>query len=198
MQTFFVLSNYFEYIATLFGAIGVWLVIKQSVWNWWVSLVSVVIYVYVFAKAQLYADAGLQIVYVALTFYGYYQWRYATAKQGLEIRKITTTQLLIYTVLITIFTIVIAQVLTLLGSSMLWLDALTAAMSLIATYMMAQKQLEHWLVWIITDLIYVYMYFAKGLHPTAILYLVFIAMAVKGYLDWKIAVVKTEYTPISK
>ncbi|MBC7411309.1 MAG: nicotinamide mononucleotide transporter, partial [Bacteroidia bacterium] len=66
-----------------------------------------------------------------------------------------------------------------------WLDALTASMSLVATYMMARKQLEHWLLWIVADSIYIYMYVQKDLLPTALLSILFVLMAIKGYIDWR-------------
>ena len=174
-----------EIIAAVFGAVGVWLAVKQHIWNWWVSLVSVIIYVYIFAKALLYADAGVEIIYILLTFYGVRNWKNGTDNTNLKVSKSTELQLVTYGVLIIVSTVIIAQVLALLGSSMLWLDALTASMSLVATYMMARKQLEHWLIWIVADGIYIYMYVQKDLLPTALLSLLFVLMAVKGYIDWR-------------
>ncbi|MBC7411005.1 MAG: nicotinamide mononucleotide transporter, partial [Bacteroidia bacterium] len=155
-----------EIIAAVFGAVGVWLAVKQHIWNWWISLVSVIIYVYIFAKALLYADAGVEIVYILLTFYGLNNWKNGGDNATLKVSNTPKLYLVVYAFIISILTVLIAQVLTLLGSSMLWLDALTASMSLVATYMMARKQLEHWLLWIVADSIYIYMYVQKDLLPT--------------------------------
>ena len=50
--------------------------------------------------------------------------------------------------------------------------------------MIARKKIENWLVWILADTIYIGMYIYKGLHLTALLYIVFILLAIRGYREW--------------
>jgi nicotinamide mononucleotide transporter len=66
-----------------------------------------------------------------------------------------------------------------------YLDSALTAVSLVAQWMMTRKLLEHWLVWIAVDLVYVPMYVSRQLYPTAALYLVFLGLAVAGYLAWR-------------
>jgi nicotinamide mononucleotide transporter len=64
-------------------------------------------------------------------------------------------------------------------------DASTTALSLIATWMQARKQIQNWLVWLAADAIYIPLYFVKALPLTGVLYSVFALMCVKGWRDWK-------------
>jgi len=64
------------------------------------------------------------------------------------------------------------------------LDALTTVLSVEAQYLMTRKVIEHWLVWMAADVIYVWLYAERGLYLTSLLYVVFFAMCVAGWRDW--------------
>ena len=66
-----------------------------------------------------------------------------------------------------------------------WGDGFTTAASIVATWMLARKILEHWLVWILVDGVAAGLYIYKGLYPTALLYLVYSIIAVTGYIQWR-------------
>jgi nicotinamide mononucleotide transporter len=73
-----------------------------------------------------------------------------------------------------------------------FLDAATTALSIVATWMMAKKKLEHWLIWIVVDTISIGMFILKGLYPTTLLFSVYTILAVYGYFEWKKAIKPTE------
>ena len=60
----------------MLGAIGVYLGVRQKIWSWPIGIAGVTLYVIVFYRARLYADMGLQVVYIVLSFYGWYEWLY--------------------------------------------------------------------------------------------------------------------------
>ena len=64
-------------------------------------------------------------------------------------------------------------------------DAFTTAGGIIATWMLARKKLENWLVWIVVDTVAAALYFYKGMYPTVALYIIFAVIAFFGYLRWK-------------
>ena len=66
-----------------------------------------------------------------------------------------------------------------------WLDAALTGFSLVAQFWMAQKRLQCWVLWFVLDVIYVGLFYYKGLYPTAILYAVFVGLAAYGWLDWR-------------
>jgi nicotinamide mononucleotide transporter len=76
------------------------------------------------------------------------------------------------------------QVLAHTGSHASFLDALTTSISLAAQWLLNRKRLESWIGWILVDIIYIPLYLSKGLTLTAILYAVFLIMAVLGYREW--------------
>jgi nicotinamide mononucleotide transporter len=66
-----------------------------------------------------------------------------------------------------------------------YLDAVSTSLSIVATWMLARKILENWLLWIVADLISTGLYIYKGLWPTTVLFLVYTVLAVVGYFQWK-------------
>ena len=72
-----------------------------------------------------------------------------------------------------------------IGDASPLLDALTTVLSVEAQYLMTRKVIEHWLVWMAADVIYIWLYAERGLYLTSLLYVVFFAMCVAGWLGWQ-------------
>jgi nicotinamide mononucleotide transporter len=176
-----------ELFAAATGAISVWLSVRQNIWSWPTAIVNVVLYAVVFWEAKLYADMGLQIVYAVLSVYGWYQWLYGG--EGHTSLRVSRTSPRLGALL----TLVAAAGSVLLGTllhrttdaALPYMDSFLSSTSLVAQWMMTKKLLESWLVWIGVDVLYVGMFIFKGLYLTAALYAVFLALAIKGYLDWR-------------
>lgn len=171
-------------IAFVFGVAGVWLTIKQTIWCWPVSIISVIASVIEFYKEHLFGDMSLQIVYFFAALYGWYFWNKQNA-QEFSVTKmpslflwhmilITLVQSLIYYYLLIYFK----------GDRPLFDGILTAA-SLTATYMMTRKWLENWLTWVVIDAAYVVLYGIKFMWLFALLYLFFTLIAFFGWIKWR-------------
>ena len=179
--------NSLELFAAVVGAVSVWLSVRQKIWSWPTGIVNVVLYAVVFYQAKLYADMGLQVVYAALSVYGWYEWLYGG--EGRTELRVTRTGLRLGALL----TLIALAGSAALGSflhhetdaALPYMDAFLSGTSLVAQWMMTRKLVENWLVWIAVDVLYVGMFVFKGLYLTAGLYAVFLALAVKGYLDWR-------------
>ena len=176
-----------EIFAAAVGAWSVWLSVRQNVLSWPTAIVNVVLYTIVFYEAKLYADMGLQVVYAILSVYGWYQWLYGgEGHTTLHVSR-TTRSLAIRLALIA------ATSAVLLGSllhrstdaALPFMDSALTSASLVAQWMMTRKLLENWAVWIAVDVLYVGMFIYKGLYVTAVLYAVFLGLAVKGWIDWR-------------
>ena len=139
-----------------------------------------------FRRAGLYSDMGLQVVYLALSIYGWYQWLYGGANRTeLTVSRATAREWLIVTPIVLVFWIALARyTATLPGVALPSLDAGLATVSLVAQWMMTRKIIENWMLWIVADIIYVPMYVYKGLPVTAVLYAVFLVLAVVGLRSW--------------
>jgi nicotinamide mononucleotide transporter len=84
-----------EWIAAAFGVVSVWLSVRQNVWSWPTAIVNTALYVLVFRGARLYADMGLQVFYIAISFYGWYHWLHGGADRGeLRVSRIRRRELL--------------------------------------------------------------------------------------------------------
>lgn len=183
-----IFANYIELIGFVFSALGVWLTTKQKIWCWPISLVGVIIYIYIFFISKLYADFGLQIFYLFMTIYGWYYWLHGGQNnQVLEkISRITKKQIIMYLIIgITTQTILGYLLFKYTDAAFPFWDSVVGIWGIIATYMMAKKILEHWIAWIIIDIMCVTIYFFKDLYLTSILYLIFTLLAILGYYNWR-------------
>lgn len=175
-----------ELLGVATGVAAVWLTVRQIVWCWPLGLVNVALFAVVFARARLYADAGLQVVYFALCAYGWWAWLHGGRDHGpLAVSRIPRRTALALALGATAFAAALGAFLhRSTDASFPFLDAALAAGSLAAQWMQTRKWLENWTVWIAVDTVYVGMYLAKGLHPTAGLYLGFLVLAALGLREW--------------
>ena len=175
-----------EMLGFVSGGWTAWLTVKENIWNWPIGILNSAFFLILFLHSRLFADSGLQIVYIVLGFLGWYWWLYGgKEKTELPISRTTpkTTMALIA------ITLVCTWPLTLylrhINDIAPFWDALTTVMSLVAQYLLTKKIIENWNVWIAADVIYVVLYAYKGLYLTAILYFIFLCMCVRGIVEWK-------------
>jgi nicotinamide mononucleotide transporter len=186
--------NYVEFAGAVLGFAYIFLSIRQNIFTWPVGLLASALYVYVFFVAKFYADMLLQVYYVGVSIYGWYYWiKGRTAKgDGLQV---TRTPQKLYLPLIAVSAILFAVFLFGLkyytDSPVPFGDSLTTALSIVATWMLARKYLEHWVIWVFVDFFSAFLYAFKELWPTVILFLVYTGMAIVGYRTWRKDLVKT-------
>ena len=176
-----------ELLAAVVGAISVYLSVRQNIWSWPTAIVNVVVYALVFYRTKLYADMGLQVIYALLSVYGWYEWLYGGADRT-ELRVSRTTPRL--GALLVVIGAGGAGALGLLlrgatDAALPFMDSFLSSTSLVAQWMMTRKKLENWLVWIAVDILYVGMFTYKHLYITAVLYVVFLVLAIRGWIDWR-------------
>ena len=171
----------------LLSILAVWLTTRENPWCWPVGFVSLAPFVVVFYQARLYADMGLQVVYMLVCLYGWQQWLHGGPGNGTL--PVSRTPLRAASRL---------AALGLAGAALLGLtlyrhtdaslpfwDSSTTSFSLVAQWMQARKWIENWVLWIVVDVVYVGIYGYKRLFPTAGLYAVFVGLAVLGLVEWR-------------
>lgn len=191
-----------EITGVITGLLCVYLAAINKIWNWPIAIVSVTIYIFIFFDKQLYADMGLQVYFLVTNIYGWYFWSRKTAVEvKTPITLITKQQILYSVAIVAIVTpslglalIKLAPILHYKPASFPYLDSFCTACSLVAQVYMARKVLENWLIWIFVDIIYVGVYFVKHLDITAVMYAIYVGIALLGYLDWKKAYRKQAIT----
>lgn len=179
--------NLLELFAAVTGALSVWLSVRQHIWSWPTAIVNVVAYTFVFHDAKLYADMALQVVYAVLSLYGWYSWLYGGAgRTPLRPTRVPPRLAVWLSIVAIAATGVIGTGLHRTTDAALpYMDSFLSSSSLVAQWMMTRKLLEHWLVWIAVDVLYVGMFVYKELYVTAALYAVFLALAARGYVEWR-------------
>jgi nicotinamide mononucleotide transporter len=180
------LATWLEAASFITGAVCVWLTVKQNIWNFPLGLVNVATFCVVFYRSRLFADAGLQVVYFVLGLVGWSLWlRGGENRTPLKVTRATAVELSLLIALAAGGTIGLWQALEPLGGSASFWDALTTSLSLASQWLLNRKRLESWVGWILVDVIYVPLYVSKDLYLTAILYAVFLLMAVMGLRAWR-------------
>lgn len=184
----FFCANWVEVLGAVLSVIYLVLSIKQNIWLWFFGFLCSALYVAVFFQSKFYADMTLQIYYLVVSVYGAWKWKFGTesTQAELPVRTVTRLQLMQFAALsIALWVVYYAVLNYLTDSDVAAADALTTALSIVATWMLAQKIKEHWLVWIFVNSFSAYLYFHKGLYPTTVLFIIYTVMAVVGYVQWR-------------
>jgi nicotinamide mononucleotide transporter len=176
-----------EIFATLFGVANIILIIRRSVWNYPFGIVMVVLYVIIFWRAKLYSDAGLQVFFVLVQFYGWWSW----SRDKLSAGEIIVKRLPPKAVFMWVFISIIAtagwgyfMAFNTDATHPYW-DASVAMLSIIAQLLLTWRFLENWWWWIVIDVISIPLYLVKGLYLTAGLYGLFLILAIAGLIEWR-------------
>jgi nicotinamide mononucleotide transporter len=201
--TTWITEHWLEIFGAAAGIIYVFLEIRQNIWLWPVGIITSAVYIIVFFTSKFYADMSLQVYYVVISFYGFYVWRFGTKATAatphnssaiagdtpksvpLEVSRTPRTLIIrlaaIYLLLHAGMWYVLANF---TDSPVAFWDSFTTALSVVATWMLARKYIEHWILWVIVNIVSLILYLYKGLYPTSILFLVYTVMAMVGYREW--------------
>jgi len=191
--------SYLEFFGTVAGAIAVWLSARANIWSWPIGLINVTLFFFLFFQVQLYPDMFLQVFFFITNLIGW--WRWANPKQGEENQKKELKVSLMSRLWLIIFAVISLAGAFAFGalaknlheflpsifnkpSAFPYWDSFVTVTSIGATYLMVQKKAECWAVWILTDAIATYLYFAKGIKFVGIEYLAFCFIAAFGLWNW--------------
>ena len=173
-----------ELIAVLFGLLSVWFAKNNDIKVFPAGIISVSIYIFINYYAELYANAGINIYYFIMSIYGWFLWGSKNKKIKAEINRCNKNELLFSIFLSIVFFLIIYYLVKISDSVVLIVDSITTSLSLVAMFLMARRKVENWIYWIIADLIYIPLYFYKGLLLTSFQFLIFLIIAILGYLSW--------------
>ncbi len=176
-----------EWIATALGIACVALAARRSIWTFPTAIVAVALLGVVVFRARLYSDAVLQLFFAAANLYGWTSWRRASAGIGdVPVRTLDTRARALWLCGIVLGWLAWGSAMHRLTDAALpWWDSGIAAASVAAQLLMARRAIENWWLWIAVDAASAPLYFAKELYLFGGLYLVYLALAVWGLLDWR-------------
>jgi nicotinamide mononucleotide transporter len=175
-----------ELIGAAISLIAIWLTAQRSRWCFPIGIVSVLIYVYIFYQAKLYADTGLQVVFIIALIIGWVRWTAAAPTSKVSIVPLPFNNILLWLLAGAIATLALGYALArYTDGAFTYVDAGTTVYSLIAQWWVVRRHIANWVLWIVVDMVYVGLYIAKDLYITAALYAIFIALAVYGWQAWR-------------
>lgn len=185
-------TSYLELIAVFFGLLSVWFMKKEKVLVFPFGIVNVLIYVYICFNTKLYAYASINVFYFVMSVYGWYNWtRKDSDDRTIRISQCSQTELIFNTVAIIFFFFMIRFILKEYTDSRLpgW-DAFTSSVYIFAQWLLSRKKIENWLLWITGDVISIGLFAFQNLYFSSLQYLVFTIIAVLGFLEWRIKLIK--------
>ena len=176
-----------EWVAVLTGFACVWLAARESLWNFPVAIFSCALYTVVYHRARLYSDSYLQVVFIGLSLYGWYEWLYGgRSKTELPVSRTRRWEWAVCATFVVGYTTSFGYYLQQHTDAALpYWDSFTTAVSLAAQYLLMRKRLENWWLWILVDILYVPILWNKGLYPSSGLYALYLGLAFYGYLEWR-------------
>ncbi|HFA48876.1 MAG TPA: nicotinamide riboside transporter PnuC [Bacteroidetes bacterium] len=183
----FTLLTSLELIATICGLVHVFLLTREKVIAWPFGIATVTIYVYIFYVSKLYSDTILHVFYIFINTYGWYNW----SRRKKETAAVKVSYLSPSGVAILVGTIIAGTLIwgyimdTRTDASFAYFDAYTTVASLSAQYLLTQKKIENWVVWIAVNIVAMPIYFMKGLYLTSGLYFVYLLLVISGFVEWR-------------
>jgi nicotinamide mononucleotide transporter len=189
---FFFQTSPIELFAVFCGMLCVWSMKKESTLAFPFGILNVLIYVYIFFKARLYANAGINAFFFLMSVYGWYNWTRTVGEDGtIRITRSSGKEIFFNSIAIIFFFFLIRWLLIKYTESRVpsW-DAFTTAVYIIAQWLLSRKKIENWILWIAADTIMIVLCAVENLYFSSFQYLVFTIIAILGFLEWRIKLIK--------
>jgi nicotinamide mononucleotide transporter len=209
-NTFFTILNYpisyIEFVGTLFNLASVWLVAKKKIINWPIGIVGVILFGILFYQINLYADLIEQGYYLVTSIIGWYLWAHTKkpndSDADIVVERNSHNQNITWVAGIIVVSLLAGWALRRVHlwlpaifpepAALPYLDAGTTIMSFAAMILMIKRRVESWVIWILVDIIAIGLYWYKAVPFIALLYLIFLGIAINGFISWRDAYKKEQ------
>lgn len=187
-------EHWFELLAAAISALDVWLATRRSLISWPITILASLLYAEQFRESHLYSDMLLQLIFVAFAIYGWWHWQQGKKEEGSVRVEIPSSMSMWRDVALgALASITLGYWMKHHTDAALpWMDASLTGYSLVGTWWGARKYIANWWLWIVIDILYVGEYLYKHLILTAILYAIFVLLAMLGVRDWRRALRKQQ------
>ena len=179
-------NSLLELAAVIFAVAYLVLAVRENSLCWYAAGISTLIFLFIFWDVKLYMESGLQIYYLGMAFYGWYQWRGANRETAsLRVSKWRAKQHVIALALIATLTLISGSLLNSgTDANLPYLDSFTTWASVVTTFMVARKILENWFYWLVIDSVSIYLYLDRELYFTSLLFAIYIVIIFFGWFAW--------------
>lgn len=179
-----------ELVAVVLGVAYLLLAVRESLWCWYAAFAGTAISLYLFWQVGLVMESALQVYYLAMAVYGWWQWqrsadgvtdeegqrpisRWTAGQHGFAIGAVLAASAVSGTLLAR-YT----------DAAMPYLDSFTTWGAILTTWMVARKVLENWLYWLVVDGASIYLYIDRGLYLFSLLFAVYLVIVIAGFFQW--------------
>lgn len=192
--------SYVELFGTIFTGWSVYLAAKNKLLTWPIGILGTVLYLFLFFQINLYADLIEQIYYFVTGFWGWWLWTHPrkaeekSADNELKISINTKRETIVEWGVIILGSLALGSFISNLHNmlpslftdvaSYPYIDAFTTVLSFVAAYLLMKRRLDNWYMWIIVDVVGIWLYFVKGVPLLSLLYFAFLANAIVGHFKW--------------
>ncbi len=177
-----------EIIGFISAVIGIYLSAEKKIYAWPINIFSAGAYSLFFYEIRLYADALLQLFFIASSCYGWYNWSKISNENNdqLKIKILGFKKLFLSVISILILGFITGYLFrTFTNADYAYFDSVLFSASIITTILSAKLFLENWYLWIIINFAYILLYLLKSAELTAILYLILLGLAILGLIKWR-------------
>ena len=175
-----------ELLAVLLAVGYLLLAIRQNIWCWFFAAFSTAIFVYLFLQAKLYMESLLNIFYFAMALYGWTIWYFG--RVGNAELPVSVWSRSIHAVALVVIAAISLTTGHLLDrftdAAFPYVDSLTTWGAVWATFLVARKVLENWWYWLVIDVVSVFIYWARDLQLTSLLFVIYVMLVPIGLLNW--------------
>lgn len=185
--------SYIELIGTVFGLISVYYASRANVLTWPTGIFNELALFVLFFQVQLYADMLLQVFFLVVTIFGWYNWRHTT--ETLPVTRMTRNMTGIYAVVLFAGTVIMGVTIQQfhrwmpgyfpLPATYPFADSFVMMASILATFLLAKKRVETWVLWIVVDIVSIVLYLIKEIYFLSLEYIIFLGLATFGLLQWR-------------
>jgi nicotinamide mononucleotide transporter len=175
-----------EAAAVVLGVAYLLLAMRESLWCWYAAFASTGIFLVLFWNVSLLMESALQVYYLAMAVYGWWQWqRGGAGHTELKISRWDNRQHLVAVAAVLLVSAASGALLQqYTGAALPYLDSFTTWGSVLTTWMVARKILENWLYWLVIDSVSIYLYLDRALYLTAGLFAIYLVIVLFGYRKW--------------
>ena len=180
---------YLELFAVIMNITSVVYAKRNNILVYPTGLIGTGIFVYILLNFSLLGDTIINAYFFSMSIYGWYFW--SRKKDEVFVNQVSTINrneikyLFILAISSLIFIYLVYDYFDKWNNWTAYVDNVTTAIFFIAMWLMAKRKVESWIFWIIGDLITVPLYFYKGLTISSLQYIIFLILAVLGYISWK-------------
>ena len=190
----FLSSQWLDILTTILGLIYIWLEYRAHIALWVIGVIMPALDIVLYWQHGLYGDAGMACYYTFAALYGFYVWKFVKTRKKKESLPIIFMPRRQYLPTIVFFFVAWAAVyyvlITWTDSTVPLLDSFTNALSFVGLWALARKYVEQWVFWMVVDGVCTFLYIKKGIPFKAMLYGLYVVIAIAGYLKWR-SVAKT-------